>query len=123
MKKRSYDLSGGLTGQRSKTCPSDLARHEGRGITTTSLNFEEDNINAKEKGKESFTDYEVVGHELKHAYDYQKGINSSKEDENGVQLDEYRAVQFENLIRYEENRPMRTTYGFFSLLKEYLKSN
>ena len=68
----------------------------------------------------SFTDYEVLGHELKHAYDFQEGINSSKKDENGVQYDEYKAVQFENLIRKEENRPLRTTYGEHPLPNEYL---
>ena len=68
----------------------------------------------------SFTDYEVLGHELKHAYDFQKGINSSEKDKNGVQYDEYKAVQFENYIRKEEKRPMRTTYGEHLLPNEYL---
>ena len=111
---KEHNIHAGLTGKGSFT------RHEGRGITTTSLNFEEDNKNIKENENESFTDYEVIGHELKHAYDYQIEKNSSEEDENGVQYDEYRAVQFENLIRNEENRPMRTTYGTHPLPKEYL---
>ena len=71
-------------------------------------------------GSETFTDYEVIGHELKHAYDFQNGIASSDKDANGVEYDEYRAVQFENLIRKEEKRPMRTTYGKHPVPQKYL---
>jgi RHS repeat-associated protein len=109
-----HNIHAGTEGKGSHT------HSEGRGSTTISLNFEEDNKRAKEHGSESFTDYEVVGHELKHAYDFQKGISSSEEDVNGVQYDEYRAVQFENLIRKEEKRPMRTTYGKHIVPKQYL---
>ena len=94
---------------------------EDRGNTSISLNFEKDNKRAKKQGSESFTDYEVIGHELKHAYDFQNGIASSEKDANGIEYDEYRAVQFENLIRKEEKRPMRTTYGKYPVPKEYLK--
>ena len=59
-------------------------------------------------------------HELKHAYDFQNGIASSDKDANGVEYDEYRAVQFENLIRKEEKRPMRTTYGKHPVPQKYL---
>ncbi len=57
---------------------------------------------------------------LGHAYDFQNGIASSDKDANGVEYDEYRAVQFENLIRKEEKRPMRTTYGKHPVPQKYL---
>lgn len=97
-----------------------ITHSEGRGNTSISLNFEKDNKQAKKQGSETFTDYEVIGHELKHAYDFQNGIASSDKDANGVEYDEYRAVQFENLIRKEEKRPMRTTYGKHPVPQKYL---
>ena len=72
--------------------------------TYTYLSLDYDN-------KRGFTDYEVIGHELKHAYDYEVYTNTRKTDKYGIELDEYWTVNFENLIRKEEKRPQRTTYS------------
>ena len=64
-------------------------------------NYDYDKNHAK--NGTTFTDYEILGHELKHAYDIQYYKNSRLEDE-------YKIVNFENLIRKEEGRPMRTNY-------------
>lgn len=66
-----------------------------------------------------FTDYESIGHEVKHLFDFQMGLTTRKQDIHGIALDEYRTVNFENLLRKDEGRPLRKEYeGFPIPLKE-----
>ena len=84
---------------------------ESSSYTRTRLTLDYDN-------KLGFTDYEIIGHELKHAYDIEFNLNTNKKDANGTELDEYWTSNFENLIRKEEGRPQRTKYGRFKIPKE-----
>jgi predicted SprT family Zn-dependent metalloprotease len=65
----------------------------------------------------------ILGHELKHSHDYDKGnmkgqtfIPSSHKSEK-----EIRAVNFENRIRKKQGLTKRTTYGRKKIAKEKLK--
>lgn len=56
---------------------------------------------------------ELLGHELKHAYDMQYHKNSPvKYRDTNINLIEFNTVYFENLIRKEEDRPLRTHYTY-----------
>lgn len=56
---------------------------------------------------------ELLGHELKHAYDMQYHKNSPvKYRDTDISLIEFNTVYFENLIRKEENHPLRTHYTY-----------
>ena len=58
------------------------------------------------------TDVDLVGHEIKHAFDNEHNANNrGKEPTTKVSYNEIEAVKFENLIREEEKRPLRTNYG------------
>ena len=65
----------------------------------------------------TFTFYEVFGHEIKHAYDRDCGIFSgNSEDFTHIDNSEFSTVYFENLLRKQEkDRPKRTTYGGVSI--------
>lgn len=68
----------------------------------------------------TFTFYEVFGHEIKYAYDRDCGISSSySEDFTHIDNSEFSTVYFENLLRKrEKDRPQRTTYGGVSIYDE-----
>lgn len=58
------------------------------------------------------TDYELVGHELKHSYNMQfYKTNKKVDNESKIEMEEIETVNFENLIRKEEGMLMRTMYG------------
>ena len=80
--------------------------------------------NYKEQGdfeNVGLTDYELIGHELKHSFDNKQSKNSNDVDKtSGIEMDEIEAVVFENLIRVEEGKDIRTKYGN-DIPKEYLK--
>lgn len=81
------------------------------GASIIKINFNEDIDNGDFKGI-GLTDYELVGHELKHAYDMHFKNNNQKTDSKGIRISEYETVNFENLIRKEEDRPLRTSYKY-----------
>lgn len=72
------------------------------------------NLYLSKKGEDfkgiGLTYNEVIGHELKHSYDEEFGI-SNKGIDNGKDITEFSTVNFENLIRKEEGRKIRTRYG------------
>lgn len=87
----------------------------GGQTSVTYLNFNDvDNVDIyrgdfKDVG---LTDYELVGHELKHACDIDFYKNKQETDKRGIKFTEYETVNFENLIRKEEGNPLRTKYTF-----------
>ena len=64
------------------------------------------------------TYYELIGHELKHAYDIEFYKNNLPKDKNDIRPTEYYAVNFENLIRKEEGNKLREKYTI-PIPKEY----
>lgn len=61
------------------------------------------------------TNETTLGHELRHAYDYEKGkmkgLTHDKRNNTSESPKEIRAVGFENRIRKAMGLPLRTTYG------------
>jgi len=97
-----------ITNKKSKTVPNGCL-----GDSNIMLNYDDVDNSYKYGDFEGIglTDYELVGHELKHAYDYQFFKPEKGVDENtGIDVSEYEAVNFENLIRTEEDRPQRMKY-------------
>ena len=67
------------------------------------------------------TDYELLGHELKHSYNKEfYKTKKGKDPQSGIKMEEIETVNFENLIRKEEGMPKRTKYGN-DIPKEYLE--
>ena len=84
---------------------------EDNGASITRINYKDVDEVDTEKGDVKIiglSDYELVGHELKHAYDIhvKNNILNNRKSRNS----EYEAVNFENLIREEEGKPLRTSY-------------
>lgn len=100
---KEHIISVGISNKGSFTSPKNSG-----GDSFIYINYDYDMNNAK--NNTTFTDYEILGHEIKHAYDIQYTKNSRVVDEYNIKLDEYRTVNFENLIRKEEGRPIRTNY-------------
>lgn len=73
------------------------------------LNFDDTNLNSGDFEGIGLTDYELIGHELKHSYDIQFYKNKRGMYE-GVKIEEFETVNFENLIRKEEGNSLRTKY-------------
>jgi RHS repeat-associated protein len=68
------------------------------------------------------TDYELLGHELKHSYNMEfYKTKKGKDPQSGIKMEEIETVNFENLIRTEEENPKRTKYGGNDIPKEYLE--
>ena len=62
--------------------------------------------------KTGLTDTQLLGHELKHSYDYNFNIDVNDKDPiTGIETNEINAVSFENLIRKEEGKKLRSAYG------------
>lgn len=100
------------------TTGTSYTHAENSNTTYTYLNLEYDKTG--EDFKRCGLNYiELIGHELKHAYDMEFHKQSKRGRENQflkinqttVGLDEFRTVRFENLIRKEEGRQLRSTYG------------
>lgn len=89
----------------------------GGGNTITLLNYAYDKEQSDFKNI-GLTYYELIGHELKHAYDMENHKDSNKRDKNGVKYDEYNTVNFENRIRKEEENPERNTYNGYKIPNE-----
>lgn len=67
------------------------------------------------------TDYELLGHELKHSYNMEfYKTKTGNDPKSGIEIEEIETVNFENLIRKEEGMPKRTKYGS-NIPKEYLE--
>ena len=67
------------------------------------------------------TDYQLLGHELKHSFNLEfLKTKSGRDPESGIEIEEIETVKFENLIRSEEGMEDRTKYGN-DIPKEYLK--
>ena len=92
--------------------------------TYTVLNYNLDK-KSSDFAKCGLTFTELVGHEIKHAYDYQysKAINLKNNPRLGIKpknddpfgFDEISAVYYENAIRIAERRSLRTTYRGVSI--------
>lgn len=80
--------------------------------TTTYLNYD-----ASKNGSDfkdcGLTFFQLVAHELKHAYDAQVGIATRDEKVAGINVDEFSTVYFENLVRPAQKQ--RKTYGGVSI--------
>ena len=60
------------------------------------------------------SDEEIVGHEMKHGYNIKHGKRESQMNQNtdtGVNLEEVDGVNFQNIIRQKDGKPLLTTYG------------
>lgn len=86
----------------------NMPRWKGERKTEINLNIYEDRKD-KDFKDIGLTYYELIGHELKHSYDMQFYKNTNNEKEN--KTSEYHTVNFENLLRKEKGRPIRTRYG------------
>lgn len=106
---KEHNISAGTIGSPSSISP------ECGGHSFIKINY---NDKSSMKYGVTYTDYEILGHELKHAYDIQNYQNSRKVDEHTIKLDEYNTVNFENLIRMEEGRPLRTNYHGYPIPKD-----
>ena len=83
----------------------------------SSITYTYINLGRSSKGSDfrecGLTMRELLGHELKHAYDMQYHKNSSKKYRNtNINLIEFNTVYFENLIRSEEGNELRTHYTY-----------
>ena len=78
------------------------------------------NIDIDRKSSEfrkiGITDYEAIGHELKHSYDIQFYKNN-----RGKIIEESDAVRFENQIREEEKEPIRRNYSDITVINPLAK--
>ena len=78
------------------------------------------NIDIDRKSSEfrkiGITDYEAIGHELKHSYDIQFYKNN-----RGKIIEESDAVRFENQIREEEKKPIRRNYSDITVINPLAK--
>ena len=69
------------------------------------------------------TEYDVFGHEFKHAYDKMYYLESSQQYKGkDFTIDEFYTVMFENRLRKDEgNKYMRRSYGGVPIPLEYKK--
>ena len=77
------------------------------------LNFEHDLRPGSEMSRNHATEYDIFGHEFKHAYDKMYYIDSSQQYKgSNFTIDEFYTVMFENRLRKDEgNKYMRRSYG------------
>lgn len=111
------DMDSGIEHNISETNSGSVTRPiEDNGTSITKINYKDVDEVDTEKGDfkdVGITDYELIGHELKHAYDIQFKMNDrGKDKKTGIKISEYETVNFENLIREEEGRQLRTRYTY-----------
>ena len=87
------------------------------------LDFEHDLSPGSDMRRNHGTEYDIFGHEFKHAYDKMYHIDSSQQyKESNFTIDEFYTVMFENRLRKDEgNRFMRNNYGRVPIPYQYRK--
>ncbi len=92
--------------------PSQLSGDDPTGTQTVWDLSSERKKELKESAGVEFTDLDIVTHEMRHQYDYDKGNMSDAHDESSAKDPaEIRAVNNENRARKIEGNKMRTKYG------------
>ncbi|WP_240601629.1 RHS repeat domain-containing protein [Flavobacterium columnare] len=92
--------------------PSQLSGDDPTGTQTVWDLSSERKKELKESTGVEFTDLDIVTHEMRHQYDYDKGnMSDAHDDSSAKDPAEIRAVNNENRARKIEGNKMRTIYG------------
>ena len=121
-----YDKNGGILyfqDEKRTDYYSSFSSDEGKYTIKTNFMKDKQSSDFKNIG---VTDFEIVVHETKHAYDRKKGNTSgnperAKYTDNGIELGEVWAIQMENRARRLHGRKIRTTYAGKQIPNKYLQ--
>ncbi len=93
------------------------------GHSVIFLDFEHDLKSGSDMRRNHGTEYDIFGHEFKHAYDNMYYLGSrQKYGRENFTIDEFYTVMFENRLRKDEgNRFMRNNYGRVPIPYQYRK--
>lgn len=104
----------------------DRSHTEAKGCNEATMFINYDNVDNYKLFPDledvGLTDYELIGHEMKHSYDMEFFKSErGKDPKTGIEIEEIETVNFENIIRKEEKRKERTKYGKIDIPENYLK--